>query len=90
MADSDHTPERRSSKSKVCHTRSLTVRKGRYTRIIKDKDHSHFDRTVHSTVPWINIQGQWLEKAGFTIQTPITVRVMDGCLVLTVAEEPST
>ena len=65
------------------HTRSLKVRKGCYSRSIKDKDHSCFDRTVHSTVPWINIQGQWLEQAGFSIDTPIKVRVMDGCLVLT-------
>jgi len=84
MADSDHTPERRSPKNKVCYTRSLTVRKGTCSRIKKDKDHAHFDRTIYSSVPWINIRGQWLEKAGFTIQTPITVRVMDGCLVLTV------
>jgi len=89
MADNDHTPERRSAKSKVCYTRSLKVRKATYARIIKDKDHSHFDRTVYATVPWINIRGQWLEQAGFTIQTPITVRVMDGCLVLT-AEESET
>ncbi|MES9904931.1 MAG: SymE family type I addiction module toxin [Sedimenticola sp.] len=27
--------------------------------------------------------GQWLERAGFSIDTPITVRVMEGCLVLT-------
>jgi len=89
MAAQQFTPQRRSPKSKVCHTRSLKVRKGTYARIIKDKYHSHFDRTVYATVPWINIRGQWLEQAGFTIQTPVTVRVMDGCLVLTVAK-PST
>jgi len=89
MADSDHTPERRSAKSKVCYTRSLTVRKGTCSRIKKDKDHAHFDKTIYSSVPWINIRGQWLEKAGFPIDTPITVRIMDGCLVLTV-KEPET
>jgi len=84
MADNDHTPERRSAKSKVCYTRSLMVRKGTCSRIKKDKYHAHFDKTVYSSVPWINIRGQWLAQAGFIIQTPITVRVMDGCLVLTV------
>jgi len=84
MAVPQFTPGRRASKDKVCYTRSLTVRKGTCSRIKKDKDHAHFDKTIYSTVPWINIRGQWLEQAGFTIQTPITVRVMDGCLVLTV------
>ena len=92
MAGSKHTPQRRSSKDKVCHTRTLKVREGSYSRIIKDKHHSHFDKTVYLSVPWINIQGQWLEQAGFVIHTPITVRVMEGCLVLTaqpVAESSS-
>ncbi|NIP55668.1 type I toxin-antitoxin system SymE family toxin, partial [candidate division KSB1 bacterium] len=40
------------------------------SRIIKDKHHSRFDRTIYTTVPWINIQGQWLEQAGFAIHTP--------------------
>jgi len=30
-----------------------------------------FDRTIYFTVPWINIQGQWMIKAGFEINTPI-------------------
>ncbi len=83
MATDHHTPERRLPKSKHGQTRSLKVRKGYYSRIIKDKDHSHLDRTVESIIPWINLQGQWLDRAGFSIDTPITVRVMDGCLVLT-------
>ncbi|MCU7917737.1 MAG: type I toxin-antitoxin system SymE family toxin [Candidatus Thiodiazotropha sp. (ex Epidulcina cf. delphinae)] len=32
------------------------------------------------------MQGRWLEQAGFAIHTPIKVRVMEGCLVLTVEE----
>ena len=31
----------------------------------------------------IQLKGQWLIKAGFGIDAPVTVRVMDGCLVLT-------
>jgi hypothetical protein len=34
-------------------------------------------------VPWIQLKGYWLQQAGFTINTPVKVRVMDGCLVLT-------
>ncbi|MES9904932.1 MAG: SymE family type I addiction module toxin [Sedimenticola sp.] len=83
MATNHHTPERCSSKSTHGQTRSLKVRKGYYSRIIKDKNHNRFDQTVASTIPWINLQGQWLERAGFSIDTPITVRVMKGCLVLT-------
>jgi len=45
------------------------------------KEHSPYrgDRAV----PWIQMKGYWLEQAGFSIDTPITVRVMEGCLVLT-------
>jgi len=31
----------------------------------------------------IQLKGNWLIKAGFGIDTPVTVRVMEGCLVLT-------
>jgi hypothetical protein len=34
-------------------------------------------------VPWIQLKGYWLQQAGFAINTPVKVRVMDGCLVLT-------
>lgn len=36
-----------------------------------------------ATVPWLQLKGHWLEQAGFTINTPVTIRVMQGCLVLT-------
>ena len=84
MAGQHSTPGRRSTKSNTCHIRTLKVREGLYSRIIKDKHHSHFDRTVYTTVPWINIQGLWLGRAGFVIDAPVKVRVMEGCLVLTV------
>jgi len=84
MAEQHSTLGRRVTKSRACHERNLKVRKGNISRMIKDPDYSHFDRTIYDTVPWINIQGQWLLKAGFEINTPIKVRVMEGCLVLTV------
>ena len=83
MAEQHSTLGRRVTKSRVCHVRTLKVRSGNISRIIKDKDHAHFDQTIYFTVPWINIQGQWLQQAGFEINTPIKVRVMEGCLVLT-------
>lgn len=55
MAAQQHTPGRRSPKDKICHTRTLKVRKGFYSRLIKDKGHPSFDRTVFVTVPWINL-----------------------------------
>lgn len=36
-----------------------------------------------TSVPWIRMQGKWLEQAGFTIHTRVRIRVMKGCLVLT-------
>jgi len=35
-------------------------------------------------VPWLQMRGDWLAAAGFDIQTPVRVRVMQGCLVVTV------
>jgi toxic protein SymE len=29
------------------------------------------------------MKGHWLDQAGFSIDTPVTARVMEGCLVLT-------
>jgi len=34
-------------------------------------------------VPWLQLRGHWLDKADFGINVPVTVRVMEGCLVLT-------
>ena len=38
-------------------------------------------------IPWLQMRGDWLAAAGFDIQTPVRVRVMHGCLVLTRAGE---
>lgn len=34
-------------------------------------------------MPWLQLKGLWLRRAGFGIDTAVTVRVMDGCLVVT-------
>jgi hypothetical protein len=41
-------------------------------------------------IPWIQLKGYWLQKAGFEIDTPVKVRVMEGCLVLTTEELPAS
>jgi hypothetical protein len=33
------------------------------------------------------MRGDWLAAAGFDIKTPVRVRVMEGCLVLTLVGE---
>jgi len=38
-------------------------------------------------VPWLQMRGDWLAAAGFDIKTTVKVRVMRGCLVLTLARE---
>jgi len=34
-------------------------------------------------IPWIRLRGLWLQQAGFTPQSRIRVRIMNGCLVIT-------
>jgi len=45
-------------------------------------DYRRKDRS-QARVPWVRLKGHWLDKAGFGIDVPVTVRVMEGCLVLT-------
>jgi len=35
-------------------------------------------------VSWIQLKDYWLQQVGFEINAPVKVRIMDGCLVLTV------
>jgi Toxin SymE, type I toxin-antitoxin system len=39
-------------------------------------------------VPYIRLRGQWLQRAGFTPNGRLRVRVLDGCLVMTCEPEP--
>jgi hypothetical protein len=82
MARNDSTtPQWRSPKDKGCHTRKLKVNQIHYMRKLKD-DPTGAGRPV----PWIQLKGYWLNHAGFQINTPVKVRVMEGCLVLTVQD----
>lgn len=41
-------------------------------------------RTTHYTCrASLRLNGRWMEEAGFTTGTPLDVRVMSGCLVIT-------
>jgi hypothetical protein len=42
---------------------------------------------VFRPIPWIQLKGKWLVRAGFTIDAKLRVRIMPGCLVLTVENE---
>ncbi len=44
----------------------------------------------HVRVPWIRLQGRWLETAGFVIGAAVHVRVSRGRLVLSVRETTAT
>lgn len=57
--------------------RKLKVRKG------------HWDYTLRSTpcggnrtTPFILLKGIWLEQAGFTVDTPVSITVEDGHLFI--------
>ena len=81
MANAKHTAKGRSIKSQVCQTRQIKVSQYHYMHPRKDNPLGN-----GRNVPWIQLKGDWLQQAGFNIDTPIKVRVMDGCLVLTAQE----
>jgi toxic protein SymE len=78
MANNNSKSEARLTKSKTCQERSIKVNKIHYMRKLKD-DLAGAGRPV----PWIQLKGHWLQQARFEINTPVKVRVMNGCLVLT-------
>ncbi|MGG7448519.1 endoribonuclease SymE [Kosakonia oryzendophytica] len=43
----------------------------------------------YQPVPAVTLKGHWLTEAGFETGTPLEVRVMPGCLILT-AQEPQS
>ncbi len=59
-------------------TRHLKVRKGFRDYYLKEKSHLGYP-----TTPVILLKGTWLEKAGFVIDTPVSVSVQPNRLVLT-------
>ena len=80
MTNANDKAGRRLLKSKTCEERYIKVNQIHYDYRIKEQSLNSGCRSV----PWINIKGHWLREAGFDINTPVKVRVMDGCLVLTI------
>ncbi len=81
MADENSKAGSRLRKSKSCGERYIKVNETHYMYRLKD-DQCGAGRPV----PWIQMKGHWLKQAGFDINTPIKIRVMDDCLVLTTQE----
>ena len=74
-----------SSKVKpVCHVRQ--VKMGRMIYEYKRKTANN----TQAEVPWLRLKGHWLQEAGFGINSVVTVRVMERCLVLTVESDDTS
>ena len=82
MAKAHSTPGRRRVVPRSCQERQLKVKRGYYE--WRARRWSPEPYSMPRPVPWVQLKGYWLEAAGFTIDAPIKVRVMEGCLVLTV------
>lgn len=65
----------------VCHTRQLKVTAGFHEYQLKQAPQ---ERTA---IGQILLKGHWLVKAGFPVDWPVTVRVMEGCMVVTAEPE---
>ncbi|GAB6044383.1 SymE family type I addiction module toxin [Endothiovibrio diazotrophicus] len=81
MADKHSTGNSRPSK--IPAERRLTVGTQFYEYPPTESGASRRSRRV----PWLQMRGDWLSAAGFEIRAPVKVRVMRGCLVVTVVEE---
>lgn len=68
----------------ACHTKQIKIGHMVYDYRRKTKNDSQ------AKVPWLQLKGHWLDQAGFSIDAPVTVRVMEGCLVLTTEQQKTT
>ena len=84
MAKRNSTPEPRSAQAKSKYFRQLKVRSGCYFHQFNNKS-PYF---IPKPVPWVQIKGYWLNQAGFTIGTPLSVQVQQGCIILKI--QPSS
>jgi hypothetical protein len=57
------------------NNRTLKVRKGHWDYVPKRTSSSG-----NRVAPFILLKGLWLEKAGFSVDTPVTITVEDGRL----------
>ena len=82
MAKAHSTPRRRRVVPRSCQERRVKVKKSYYERPFRQQAAEPY--SAPRPVPWVQLKGYWLEAAGFIIDMPIKVRVMEGCLVLTI------
>jgi hypothetical protein len=69
------------------HTQALCLPKTKaHQRQLKVREAYHsyqLNQNQRTPVGEIHLKGHWLIQAGFEIDTPVKVRVMEGCLVVT-------
>ena len=92
MANRNDKLESRSTKAKSSqkarkfpYYRQLKVRWSLYYYQYGDFQPRHRYRPIRP-VPWINIKGYWLNEAGFSIDTPLQVKISKGRITLTVIQ----
>ena len=77
MANATITPHPNSPQEKLSTFRQLKVRKSYYPYQLADTQPHN-----NQPVPRVEIKGYWLNLAGFTIDTPLSVEVQLGCIIL--------
>jgi len=73
----------RLTQRKTCQERHIKVNHTYYLHKRKDNPTGAGRR-----IPQVLLKGDWLQQAGFEIDTPLKIRVMDGCLVITTEGQP--
>lgn len=53
---------------------------------IRHESRKDITATRYSRSPSLHLKGDWLREAGFDTGKPVTVRVEDGCLILTTGD----
>jgi len=79
MANTDTKPISPLRKTKTPQERHIKVNQAFYNYRLKQQSPHSGDRAI----PTIQVKGHWLQQAGFKIDTPVRIRVMEGCLVMT-------
>ncbi len=73
--------------TKADSTPALPLAKAKRQYKVKEGYHSYQLKTPvreRTSVGEICLKGHWLVQAGFVVDQPVIVRIMQGCLVLTV------
>jgi len=86
MTNCHSTTTRRVIKSKVCQEKWVKMNTAYYS--LTKKRRNENPNSGDTPIPWLNLRDFWLEQAGFPIDQPVKIRVMQGCLVVT-AETPT-